>query len=164
MSGVILQNVVKSFGETDVIHGVDINIQEGEFCVLVGPSGCGKSTILRMIAGLENATGGEILIGSEDVTKTDPADRGVAMVFQTYALYPHMTVAENIGFGLRMNGVPKSVIQQKVSETSRILKLEALLDRKPKSLSGGQRQRVAIGRAIIPVSYTHLTLPTTPYV
>ena len=115
MSGVILQNVVKSFGETDVIHGVDINIQEGEFCVLVGPSGCGKSTILRMIAGLENATGGEILIGSEDVTKTDPADRGVAMVFQTYALYPHMTVAENIGFGLRMNGVPKSVIQQKVS-------------------------------------------------
>ena len=149
MSGVILQNVVKSFGETDVIHGVDINIQEGEFCVLVGPSGCGKSTILRMIAGLENATGGEILIGSEDVTKTDPADRGVAMVFQTYALYPHMTVAENIGFGLRMNGVPKSVIQQKVSETSRILKLEALLDRKPKSLSGGQRQRVAIGRAII---------------
>ena len=149
MSGVILQNVVKSFGKTDVIHGVDINIQEGEFCVLVGPSGCGKSTILRMIAGLENATGGEILIGSEDVTKTDPADRGVAMVFQTYALYPHMTVAENIGFGLPMNGVPKSVIQQKVSETSRILKLEALLDRKPKSLSGGQRQRVAIGRAII---------------
>ena len=107
MSGVILQNVVKSFGETDVIHGVDIDIQEGEFCVLVGPSGCGKSTILRMIAGLENATGGKILIGSEDVTKTDPADRGVAMVFQTYALYPHMTVAENIGFGLRMNGVPK---------------------------------------------------------
>ena len=149
MPGVILRNVVKSFGETDVIHGVDIDIQEGEFCVLVGPSGCGKSTILRMIAGLENATGGKILIGSEDVTKTDPADRGVAMVFQTYALYPHMTVAANIGFGLRMNGIPKSVIQQKVSETSRVLKLEPLLDRKPKSLSGGQRQRVAIGRAII---------------
>ena len=149
MPGVILRNVVKSFGETDVIHGVDIDVQEGEFCVLVGPSGCGKSTILRMIAGLENATDGVILIGSEDVTKTDPADRGVAMVFQTYALYPHMTVAENIGFGLRMNGIPKSVIQQKVSETSRVLKLEPLLDRKPKSLSGGQRQRVAIGRAII---------------
>ena len=149
MSGVILQNVVKSFGETDVIHGVDIDIQEGEFCVLVGPSGCGKSTILRMIAGLENATGGEILIGSEDVTKTDPADRGVAMVFQTYALYPHMTVRKNIAFPLRMAGLSSAEQGKKVEDAAKVLNLSEYLDRKPGQLSGGQRQRVAIGRAIV---------------
>jgi len=149
MPGVILRNVVKSFGETDVIHGVDIDVQEGEFCVLVGPSGCGKSTILRMIAGLENATDGVILIGSEDVTKTDPADRGVAMVFQTYALYPHMTVRENMGFSLKVAGTQKEEIDHKVNEAAQILKLEDLLNRRPKDLSGGQRQRVAIGRSIV---------------
>ena len=149
MSGVALQQVRKSFGETDVIHGVDLTIENGEFCVFVGPSGCGKSTLLRMVAGLEKTTSGRISIGTRDVTDLDPSDRGVAMVFQTYALYPHMTVAENMGFGLRMNRVPKKEIDRKVSEASNILKLDAYLDRKPKALSGGQRQRVAIGRAIV---------------
>ena len=107
MSGVTLKNVVKRYGEVEVIHGVDLDIRDGEFCVFVGPSGCGKSTLLRMIAGLEETTGGQINIGARDVTREDPAQRGVAMVFQTYALYPHMTVGENMGFGLKMNGVPR---------------------------------------------------------
>ena len=149
MSGVQLRNTFKKYGEVQVIHGVDLDIKDGEFCVFVGPSGCGKSTLLRMIAGLEETTEGIIQIGSRDVTEADPADRGVAMVFQTYALYPHMSVAENMGFGLKMTGHPKSEIQSKVAEASRILKLEDYLDRKPKALSGGQRQRVAIGRAIV---------------
>ncbi len=149
MAGVALQNVVKQFGEVTVIHGVDLKIEDGEFCVFVGPSGCGKSTLLRMVAGLEETSGGAIHIGSRDVTKADPAERGVAMVFQTYALYPHMTVAENMGFGLKMTGHPKSEIDSKVKEASRILKLDDYLARKPKALSGGQRQRVAIGRAIV---------------
>jgi lactose/L-arabinose transport system ATP-binding protein len=149
MSGVTLTNVIKSFGATQVIHGVDLTIEEGEFCVFVGPSGCGKSTLLRMVAGLETTSGGTISIGGRDVTQVDPAERGVAMVFQTYALYPHMTVAENMGFGLKMNKVPKDQIAAKVAEASRILKLDTYLDRKPKALSGGQRQRVAIGRAIV---------------
>ncbi len=149
MSGVALHDVRKSFGETAVIHGVDLTIENGEFCVFVGPSGCGKSTLLRMIAGLEKTTAGRIAIGSRDVTTLDPSDRGVAMVFQTYALYPHMTVAENMGFGLRMNKVPKDEIKRKVAEAAGILKLEPYLERKPKALSGGQRQRVAIGRAIV---------------
>ena len=149
MSGVQLRNTFKKYGEVQVIHGVDLDIKDGEFCVFVGPSGCGKSTLLRMIAGLEETTEGMIEIGSRDVTEADPADRGVAMVFQTYALYPHMSVAENMGFGLKMTGHPKSEIQSKVAEASRILKLEDYLDRKPKALSGGQRQRVAIGRAIV---------------
>ncbi|KAJ55343.1 ABC transporter ATP-binding protein [Actibacterium mucosum KCTC 23349] len=149
MSRVELTNVIKKYGETQVIHGVDLQIEEGEFCVFVGPSGCGKSTLLRMVAGLEETTGGQIQIGARDVTTADPAERGVAMVFQTYALYPHMTVEENMGFGLKMNGVPKDQIAAKVGEASRILKLDEYLKRKPKALSGGQRQRVAIGRAIV---------------
>ena len=149
MSGVALNGAVKRYGEVQVIHGVDLQIEHGEFCVFVGPSGCGKSTLLRMIAGLEETSKGEILIGGRDVTRADPAERGVAMVFQTYALYPHMSVAENMGFGLRMNGVDKATIKSKVAEASRILKLDDYLARKPKALSGGQRQRVAIGRAIV---------------
>ncbi len=149
MSGVTLKNTIKRYGDVQVIHGVDLDIQDGEFCVFVGPSGCGKSTLLRMIAGLEETTEGTINIGTRDVTRMDPSERGVAMVFQTYALYPHMSVAENMGFGLKMNGYPKAEINEKVGEASRILKLDPLLDRKPKALSGGQRQRVAIGRAIV---------------
>jgi|TARA_B110000444_G_scaffold221838_1_gene223432 lactose/L-arabinose transport system ATP-binding protein len=149
MSGVELSNIVKKYGDVQVIHGVDLEIQDGEFCVFVGPSGCGKSTLLRMVAGLEETTSGSISIGDRDVTTEDPARRGVAMVFQTYALYPHMTVQENMGFGLRMNGYPKAEISSKVAEASRILKLDEYLKRKPAALSGGQRQRVSIGRAIV---------------
>ena len=149
MSGVTLKNAIKRYGDIQVIHGVDLTIEEGEFCVFVGPSGCGKSTLLRMIAGLEETSDGQINIGQRDVTKADPADRGVAMVFQTYALYPHMTVEENMGFGLKMNGVPKSEINEKVAKAADILQLGPYLKRKPKALSGGQRQRVAIGRAIV---------------
>jgi lactose/L-arabinose transport system ATP-binding protein len=149
MSGVELTNVIKKYGETQVIHGVELTVEPGEFCVFVGPSGCGKSTLLRMIAGLEETTSGKIAIGTRDVTRLDPAQRGVAMVFQTYALYPHMSVAENMGFGLKMNGHPKAEITEKVGRAADILRLNAFLDRKPKALSGGQRQRVAIGRAIV---------------
>ncbi|TXI04546.1 MAG: sn-glycerol-3-phosphate ABC transporter ATP-binding protein UgpC [Pseudorhodobacter sp.] len=149
MSGVTLSGVTKKFGEVTVIHGVDLTVAEGEFCVFVGPSGCGKSTLLRMIAGLEETSAGQIRIGARDVTRVDPSERGVAMVFQTYALYPHMTVAENMGFGLKMTGHPKAETAAKVAEAARILKLGPLLERKPKALSGGQRQRVAIGRAIV---------------
>jgi lactose/L-arabinose transport system ATP-binding protein len=149
MTGVTLNKVTKRFGEVQVIHGVDLTVEDGEFCVFVGPSGCGKSTLLRMIAGLEETTEGSIRIGARDVTRIDPSERGVAMVFQTYALYPHMTVAENMGFGLKMTGHPKAETAAKVAEAARILKLEPLMDRKPKALSGGQRQRVAIGRAIV---------------
>jgi lactose/L-arabinose transport system ATP-binding protein len=149
MTGVTLQNAIKRYGDVQVIHGIDLEIEDGEFCVFVGPSGCGKSTLLRMIAGLEETTEGRIRIGARDVTHMDPAERGVAMVFQTYALYPHMTVEENMGFGLKMNGVPKAEIRQKVQKASDILKLDPYLSRKPKALSGGQRQRVAIGRAIV---------------
>ncbi len=149
MTGVTLENTIKRYGDTQVIHGIDLQIEDGEFCVFVGPSGCGKSTLLRMIAGLEETSEGQINIGARDVTRLDPAQRGVAMVFQTYALYPHMTVAENMGFGLKMNGVPKDEVARKVGEASDILKLGDYLKRKPKALSGGQRQRVAIGRAIV---------------
>ncbi len=149
MSGVTLNNVIKKYGATQVIHGIDLEIEDGEFCVFVGPSGCGKSTLLRMVAGLEETSEGKIEIGPRDVTHLDPSDRGVAMVFQTYALYPHMTVAENMGFGLKMNGHPKADVKAKVDEAARVLKLEPYLSRKPKALSGGQRQRVAIGRAIV---------------
>ncbi|KIT14484.1 ABC transporter ATP-binding protein [Jannaschia aquimarina] len=149
MTGVTLEQVVKRYGDVQVIHGVDLEIADGEFCVFVGPSGCGKSTLLRMIAGLEETTTGTIRIGARDVTRAEPADRGVAMVFQTYALYPHMTVEENMGFGLKMTGHPKAEIKGKVAEASRILKLDEYLKRKPAALSGGQRQRVAIGRAIV---------------
>ncbi|MEL6468036.1 MAG: sn-glycerol-3-phosphate ABC transporter ATP-binding protein UgpC [Pseudomonadota bacterium] len=149
MTGVTLQKAIKRYGATQVIHGVDLTIEDGEFCVFVGPSGCGKSTLLRMIAGLEETSDGHINIGARDVTHMDPAERGVAMVFQTYALYPHMTVEENMGFGLKMNNVPKDEIKRKVDGASKILKLDDYLKRKPKALSGGQRQRVAIGRSIV---------------
>ncbi|MEC7965373.1 MAG: ATP-binding cassette domain-containing protein, partial [Pseudomonadota bacterium] len=137
MSGVTLDKVVKKYGDVQVIHGVDLEIEDGEFCVFVGPSGCGKSTLLRMVAGLEETTDGAIQIGARDVTRADPADRGVAMVFQTYALYPHMTVEENMGFGLKMNKVPKDQIKAKVDEAAEILQLGDYLQRKPKALSGG---------------------------
>jgi lactose/L-arabinose transport system ATP-binding protein len=149
MSGVTLNKVIKKYGDVQVIHGIDLEIEDGEFCVFVGPSGCGKSTLLRMVAGLEETTDGQINIGERDVTRADPSQRGVAMVFQTYALYPHMTVRDNIGFGLKMNGHPKAEIVEKVAEASRILKLDEYLERKPAALSGGQRQRVSIGRAIV---------------
>jgi lactose/L-arabinose transport system ATP-binding protein len=149
MAGLELHQVKKSFGSVDVIHGVDLTVDDGEFTVFVGPSGCGKSTLLRMIAGLEATTGGSLSIGGKDVTNVEPADRGVAMVFQSYALYPHMTVEENMGFGLKMTGHPASEIRERVSRAASILHLEPLLQRKPKALSGGQRQRVAIGRAIV---------------
>jgi len=124
MSGWTIRNVIKRYGDVQVMHGVDLDIQDGEFCVFVGPSGCGKSTLLRMIAGLEEITEGTVAIGERDVTRMDPSLRGVAMVFQTYALYPHMTVKENMGFGLKMNGHPKAEIEEKVAEATLILKLE----------------------------------------
>ena len=134
---------------TPAVDGLDIEIDDGEFLVLVGPSGCGKSTSLRMLAGLEEVTDGRILIGDRDITSTPPRDRDVAMVFQNYALYPHMSVADNMGFALKIAGTPKAEIQQRVEEAARILDLEQFLSRKPKALSGGQRQRVAMGRAIV---------------
>jgi lactose/L-arabinose transport system ATP-binding protein len=149
MARVELQHVSKSFGATEVVHDVSLAIEEGEFCVFVGPSGCGKSTLLRMIAGLEETSSGDILIGERNVTDEEPSDRGVAMVFQSYALYPHMTVADNMSFGLRMTHHPKAEIAEKVARAASILRLEEFLQRKPAQLSGGQRQRVAIGRAIV---------------
>ena len=149
MSEVTLKNVVKSFGQVSVIKGVDLTVEDGEFCVFVGPSGCGKSTLLRMIAGLEEITSGELKIGGADMTHVGPSERGVAMVFQSYALYPHMTVEENIGFGLRMTGHDGAEIIRRVARAAAMLQLEPLLKRKPSQLSGGQRQRVAIGRAIV---------------
>jgi multiple sugar transport system ATP-binding protein len=149
MAEVRLTQARKAFGEVQIIKGVDLTIEDGEFCVFVGPSGCGKSTLLRLIAGLEDFTGGTLSIGGRDMTKVPPANRGVAMVFQSYALYPHMTVAENISFGLRMANAPKAEIAAKVEKAARMLELGPLLERKPSQLSGGQRQRVAIGRAIV---------------
>nr|WP_316650798.1 sn-glycerol-3-phosphate ABC transporter ATP-binding protein UgpC [uncultured Gellertiella sp.] len=149
MSEVTLRNVVKSFGPVQVIKGVDLTVEHGEFCVFVGPSGCGKSTLLRMIAGLEEITSGELKINGRDMTRVGPSERGVAMVFQSYALYPHMTVEENIGFGLKMTGHDKAEIARRVAGAAALLQLEPLLQRKPSQLSGGQRQRVAIGRAIV---------------
>jgi lactose/L-arabinose transport system ATP-binding protein len=149
MAGVELKGVRKSFGTVDIIHGVDLSIANGELVVFVGPSGCGKSTLLRLIAGLEETSGGTIAIGGRDVTNIDPSERGVAMVFQSYALYPHMTVEQNMGFGLRMTGTKADVIRQRVDKAAAILHLDELLQRRPKQLSGGQRQRVAIGRAIV---------------
>ena len=149
MATVELKKAFKRFGSVEVIHGVDLQLGQGEFVVFVGPSGCGKSTLLRMIAGLEELSDGEIHIGGNDVTDVAAVDRGIAMVFQSYALYPHMTVEENMSFGLRMNGVDKGIIQEKVAKAADTLQLSQLLDRKPKNLSGGQRQRVAIGRAIV---------------
>ena len=147
--GVRLNNVNKSFGAVQVIHDVSLDIQTGEFAVLVGPSGCGKSTLLRVIAGLEDTDSGTIEIEGRDVSDVEPAQRGVAMVFQSYALYPHLTVFENLAFSLRLARTPKAAMRQMVGEAARILRLEDQLDKKPAQLSGGQRQRVAIGRAIV---------------
>jgi ABC-type sugar transport system ATPase subunit len=143
-----LENVHKSFGPVDVIRDVSLAIEDGEFVVLVGPSGCGKSTLLRCIAGLEPISAGKLIQDGVDITAATPIERGVAMVFQSYALYPHMTVAENIGFGLKIAKENKTVIAERVREIAKLLKIEALLSRKPRALSGGQRQRVAIGRAL----------------
>ena len=149
MAGLSLKNVVKRYGSLEVIHGANLEIQDGEFVVFVGPSGCGKSTLLRMIAGLEDISDGKIEIGGKVVNDAEPADRGIAMVFQSYALYPHMTVEENLSFGLRMNGNPKADTEARVQRAAEILQINELMLRRPKQLSGGQRQRVAIGRAIV---------------
>ena len=149
MPQILLENLSKRFGAADVLREVSLSIDKGEFCVFVGPSGCGKSTLLRCIAGLEEITSGTLTIGGKRMNDVDPAMRGLAMVFQSYALYPHMTVAQNMSFGLRMAHRPKAEIDAKIAKAAQILQLEPLLDRKPAALSGGQRQRVAIGRAIV---------------
>ncbi|PZX11372.1 multiple sugar transport system ATP-binding protein [Palleronia aestuarii] len=149
MAPVKFQDVRKSFGSTEVLHGITVDIDEGQFVVLVGPSGCGKSTLLRMLAGLENITSGEIVIGDRVVNALPPKERDIAMVFQNYALYPHITVGENMGFSLSLKGVAKSEIEDRVRPAAEILGLSHLLDRYPRQLSGGQRQRVAMGRAIV---------------
>jgi multiple sugar transport system ATP-binding protein len=149
MAALSLRGVRKNYGDVPVVHGIDLDIAEGEFAVFVGPSGCGKSTLLRMIAGLEEITGGDIAIGDRVVNRVPASDRGVAMVFQSYALYPHMTVAENMGFALKLAGQSKQAIAQAVGQAAEILQITPLLSRKPAALSGGQRQRVAIGRAIV---------------
>jgi multiple sugar transport system ATP-binding protein len=149
MASVTLRGVRKAFGATEVVHGVDVSIHDGEFCVLVGPSGCGKSTLLRMIAGLEEITAGEIAIGERVVNAVAPKERDIAMVFQNYALYPHMTVYENMAFSLKLAGQPKETVRKRVADTAQILGLGEYLARYPRQLSGGQRQRVAMGRAIV---------------
>src|SRR4029079_3860263 len=149
MAGVALKQVRKAFGATEVVHGVDVAIEDGEFCVLVGPSDCGKSTLLRMIAGLENISGGEIVIGGGVVNQVHPKERDIAMVFQNYALYPHMTVADNMGFSLALRDESNAVIGERERAAAEILDLLPLLERYPRQLSGGQRQRVAMGRAIV---------------
>ena len=149
MASVELHNIHKAYGALTVIHDISLSIEDGEFIALVGPSGCGKSTLLRMIAGLEEITDGDVSIGGQVVNSMTPRERNIAMVFQSYALYPHMTVAENMGFNLELSGETKQVIEQRVNEAARMLDLTKLLDRKPAQLSGGQRQRVAMGRAIV---------------
>lgn len=149
MSGVNLSGIVKAYGAVQVVHGIDLNVQEKEFVVLVGPSGCGKSTTLRMIAGLEEITSGDLTIGGRRVNRVAPKDRDVAMVFQNYALYPHLNVADNMAFGLRIRKMPKDQIKTTIAEVAEILGLTEYLDRRPADLSGGQRQRVAMGRAIV---------------
>src|SRR6202790_3777146 len=149
MAQVALRKIVKTFDKTPAVQGIDLDIADREFIVLVGPSGCGKSTTLRMIAGLEEATSGEIYIGDQLVNDVPPKDRDIAMVFQNYALYPHMTVFENMSFGLRLKKFPKPEIKERVGVAARILDITELLDRRPKQLAGGQRQRVAMGRAIV---------------
>ena len=149
MATVDLEHVKKRFGTTEVIHGVSTQIADGEFIVIVGPSGCGKSTLLRMVAGLESVSQGEVRIGGKRVNEIEPMDRDIAMVFQNYALYPHMSVRQNMGYGLKIAGLPKAEINAKVEQAAALLQLGELLDRKPKQLSGGQRQRVAMGRAIV---------------
>ncbi|OAM77112.1 ABC transporter ATP-binding protein [Devosia elaeis] len=155
MAKIELQGLVKAYGNTRAVHGIDLTIEDGEFVVFVGPSGCGKSTTLRMIAGLEDISGGVLKIGDEVVNQREPKQRNIAMVFQNYAIYPHMTVGQNIGFGLYTSKLSKAEKQKRIEETGKILGLEKLLDRRPAALSGGQRQRVAIGRAMVrdPVAF-----------
>ncbi len=149
MATVELENVKKRFGKNQVIHGVSIDIADGEFIVIVGPSGCGKSTLLRMVAGLESVSEGEVRIGGARVNEKEPMERNIAMVFQNYALYPHMSVRQNMAYGLKIAKLPPAEIEKKVAEAAKLLQLEEYLDRKPRQLSGGQRQRVAMGRAIV---------------
>jgi ABC-type sugar transport system ATPase subunit len=149
MSHLHLERIEKRFGAVSVLHGIDLTVEDGEFVVFVGPSGCGKSTLLRVIAGLETATAGEIVLDGKRVTAVAAADRGLAMVFQSYALYPHMTVRQNLAFGLENSRIPRTEIDARVAEAARMLQIEPFLSRKPRQLSGGQRQRVAIGRAIV---------------
>src|SRR5438034_7632938 len=150
MASLQLNRVTKRYGTTTVIHGVDLEVKDGEFVIFVGPSGCGKSTLLRMIAGLESVTVGDLLIDGERANDVSASQRGLAMVFQSYALYPHMTVHQNLAFGLENLRAPRAEIDTKVKAAATMLKLDALLERRPTQLSGGQRQRVAIGRAIVP--------------
>src|SRR5471032_1449099 len=150
MASVCLKQLRKSYdGKQDVLAGINLDVKDGEFCVLVGPSGCGKSTLLRMLCGLEDITDGELSIGDQVVNHLPPAERGIAMVFQSYALYPHMTVYQNMAFGLKVAGRDKAAIKQRIAHAAATLKIEHLLERLPRELSGGQRQRVAIGRAIV---------------
>ena len=149
MGSLTLKNIRKSFGQVEVLHDINLEVEEGEFVIFVGPSGCGKSTLLRIIAGLENATSGDVIIGGERVNHLPPSKRGIAMVFQTYALYPHLTVAKNMSLGLKQAGESASVIAERVKMAAGMLELEPYLQRRPAELSGGQRQRVAIGRAIV---------------
>src|SRR5205807_907803 len=149
MAQVTLRNLVKDYDQTPAVRGIDLDIADKEFVVLVGPSGCGKSTTLRMVAGLEEVSEGDVLIGGEDVVDVPPKDRDIAMVFQNYALYPHMTVYENMSFGLRLKRFARDEIERRVQHAARILDITELLERKPRQLSGGQRQRVAMGRAIV---------------
>ncbi len=149
MATVSLDNIRKTFSKTEVIHGIDIDIADGEFIVIVGPSGCGKSTLLRMVAGLETVTSGEVRIGGQRVNEREPMDRDIAMVFQNYALYPHMSVFDNMAYGLKIAGRSKAEIAERVAEAAKLLQLEPYLKRRPRELSGGQRQRVAMGRAIV---------------
>ena len=149
MATVTLENLRKTFGKTEVIHGIDIDIADGEFIVIVGPSGCGKSTLLRMVAGLETVSAGEVRIGGRRVNDVEPMDRDIAMVFQNYALYPHMSVFDNMAYGLKIARVPRAEIEARVATAAKMLQLEPYLARKPRELSGGQRQRVAMGRAIV---------------
>jgi multiple sugar transport system ATP-binding protein len=156
---VILQDVVKTYGSLYAVNHVSLTVEDGEFVALVGPSGCGKTTTLNLVAGLIPMSGGDIYIGEKLVTDLDPKDRDIAMVFQNYALYPHMTVADNIGFGLKMAGLNSDERARRVREAAGILDLEPYLDRKPKALSGGQRQRVAMGRAIVRQTHARATAP-----
>lgn len=149
MTALKLTNVCKSFGSVEVLKNINMTVEDGEFVVFVGPSGCGKSTLLRVIAGLEDATSGKVEIDNEVVNDVPPAKRGISMVFQSYALYPHLTVKDNMGLGLKQAGKPKDVIEERIAEATRMLHLEPYLDRRPAELSGGQRQRVAIGRSIV---------------
>ena len=149
MASITLKDLVKAYGDTEVLHHIDGQIEDGEFVVIVGPSGCGKSTLLRMVAGLETVTGGEIHIGDRVVNDLEPADRDIAMVFQNYALYPHMSVRENMAYGLKIRKISKAEIDRRVEEAADILEIRPYLERKPRQLSGGQRQRVAMGRAIV---------------